>query len=85
MICTINDGIGYANFDSLMDFSLKDPRFYNLNKDSLIADYILEGNKYLQLKFLFKILKTDDDSYTYSYTFLLTVTTGAHLQIGFEF
>lgn len=42
-----------------------------------MQDYVLNDNKFLQLKYLYSNLKDRE------FTFLLSVTLGAHLQITF--
>lgn len=52
LICPIDTGVGYGSFDPSQAFQLNNPSFYDLNSGD-VKDYILEGNKFLQLKYLY--------------------------------
>lgn len=78
LIVTINTGVAYGSFNSSVQFVLTNTQYVDLNSNKVIGDYILDDNRYLQIKLL------DSDTTNTSrprYSFLLTVTTGAHLQI----
>ena len=79
IICTVSSGVVYGtlSFDSTL--TIENPAFFDLRSNTIIQDYVLNGNKFF---FFFHLYSNMNKR---KFTFLLTVTMGAHLQITFTF